>query len=224
MKKIVPFLVVLLIIPAGIAFFLYSQKEKIISEKLEKGLESLSGLDAELSGIKVSLEKGFPWALVTLEEVRLKNPAEFQPENFAVIRNIQFQVKCPSLLLRQQWEIDSLQANIFEVRVEKNAQGKVNLAELPALKERAEALPSAGFLAAEVVLTLGVFDFYDYSVSEEPEPQTFDLEGQKEVYRQVRNADILIQAPALKIVNALGRGSLGIRRGKIQENMARHSG
>lgn len=215
MKKIV--LILILIALAAVVVF-YFHLPSSVEPRIRKGLEALTGNAVEINGFSANGPD------IRIQAIHFKNPAGFSAEDLALVENVQINMEILPLI-RGQWSIHHLSCDVKEIRVEKNGQGELNLSTLAAVKGEALEHPArkTNFLIGHAELALGTLSYLD-SANAEAEPEWTDFQGQKEIYDHVTDPSVLIQAPVLQVVNRLGKGSLGLPRGKIQESIARHMG
>ncbi len=74
----------------------------------------------------------FPWLGITLTQVSLANATGFDASTFASIEQIQLRVKVMPLF-KQQLEIDTMVLDQVDLRLQRNAKGQTNWADLVAL-------------------------------------------------------------------------------------------
>lgn len=231
MKKFVLMVGILAAVCLTAAGTLYFNKEKIFQTKIEQGLQSLSGVPVEVHGLLVQKKRGIGWDVVVIkiERLEFKNPPGFGSETLSVIERVAFKVHLAALL-QQRWHIEKLAATIRRTNLELNSKGTSNLSAIPILAERVMGTASSAaqahpfFMVERLELTFRELQFRDFRSSKTSKPVLFDFESKVEVYNDVRDPGILLQAPALKMVYQIGQGSLGIHRGKIQDSINRYTG
>ncbi len=227
MKKLTLLLFLILAIGAGAFIFAYSQRQVILSGKIQKGLESLTGTRVEMKGFHLQN----PYALssravLEIATVRIKNPSGFSQRELAEASNVELEIDFLKLIAGR-WLIRSLKIPIDHINLEIDSKAQLNLAALTALqKEALEASASPSFWAKKIEFSFGGVYFYDYptTAQKNPRPEQYHFARRMELYTSVRRPEVLIQAPALQLLYQLNKGSLGLPRGKIQEAITRNTG
>ena len=224
MKKGAIFFLIVLLLILGVGLFLNANKASWLEHRIQRDLEKLTGVPVVIDpGIRVTKLPGpNSWFAVDLPKIRLKNPSGFHADGLADSVQNHLELNLASLL-KGRWKIRRLISHLEKIQLEVNPEGEYNLSRLSALKMN-QAAPALHFKINRWEYTLGVMKLLEDGSSPEAQNKSYDFGAQKEVYENVTDPRVLVQAPALKLVYRLNRGSLGLSRGKIQENIAQHSG
>ena len=216
MKKLLSYSLWILLLLIGAGIYLYSQRYQIASKNLVKGMESLTGGGVELKELHFAMDGS-----ITLEHMTLQNPAGYQQKTLAELSNIVMSFDLKAYLLGQGVHFKRIAANIDQINLERTEKGGLNLRDLPALSEAAlqKKETASKFLIDELELQFGKIQFDEYVAGQEKQNSEVDLAARKETYGRLTDPSVLIQAPALRVLSALNRGSLGIRRELIQAKL-----
>lgn len=231
MKKILPILLSLALILAAVCGYLYFNKELLLVSKIQKDFGVLTGTRIALEGVRIKMDKeeGGMVLLAEILKVKVQNPPGFRIPNMALVKDVSLVFELMPLL-SGQWRIHKLSFYLSKAEFEYNGQGKLNVLELLPLqsdvvekKASQPVQPGGPFTIEKLQMTLGTLYFLDFRNAAKPSREKNNFKKKIEVYNQVDDPAVLIQAPILVMINQLNKGSLGISRGKIQENITRHT-
>lgn len=225
MKKVFAVIVLILFAVACVCGYFYSQRNRIVLEKLTQGVQLLSGAPAELTG--VTLTSGSPFSIWKLhvDKMVLRNQGAYRFDKLASIENVEIEFH-PVPLLSGKWRIKKLSAYLYRGYFQTNAQGVLNISQLPGIKmltASAQGGAADYFYADHVELKYGKF----YRVNDQSSPaekKTYALEGKVDVYMKVNNPNLLVQAPVFMYLSQMNLGSFGLPRGKLQESIRQYVG
>ncbi len=231
MKRSLTFLAVfiLLIAAAGAAVMgvISSSKGSTAESKIKKDLTLLSNTEVSIENLRVEKSPA-SWkrAVVKIEKIEIKNPSgDFTSPAMAIVKDIEIDCDLLSLMLGR-WRIYRLFADVDKSYIEVDGAGGFNINRIPALQiTQAGAPKDAGmqFEIQRLELKLGSVYYVDPKNTAAPE-EPFAFDDKLEVFDHVRDPGILFQAPVLTYLSRINKGSLGLSRGLIQENVKRHIG
>ena len=225
MKKLGLLLILILAAGAGALFFAYSQRQAIVSAKIQKGLESLTGMGIEMEGVHLKKPQSLSSrVLLEIAKIRIKGPSGFNQQEFAEASNVELEINFFKLLIGH-WRISHLRIPINSINLEINSTAKVNLGALTALQKKTlEGIADHSFLIRKLEFQLKAVRFYDYRAVQNPQPEEYHFSGPMEIYTSVQGPAVLIQAPVLQLLYQMNKGSLGLPRDEIQEAVTKNTG
>ncbi len=225
-KNILFFLFLLLVVPSVFFFYLFSRKEAFLTNKIKNDFQAVTGMEITIQGLKVNnLSKDlFVWD-IEVPRMRIRNPKDFKIPNMALVQDIRFQFEVLPLF-SHKWKIHNFHAYVSRAGLVMNQKNQLNAASLASLQASVlESDPSqaeaSNFYAERVEIMFGVL-YSINSYSSPPQLEKRDLGKKVETYQGVNDPNVLIQVPVAKFLGELNQGSMGLRRGKIQENIAKH--
>lgn len=207
---------VILIAVLGIAGFVYTQKDAFAGRQLQKSLTRLTGGQVRLEGLKLRLD-----GTLSVDKLMLMNPSGFKEPILSEISNVFMQMDLKGYITAKSVGIKRLTASIDQINLERTEQGVLNLRELPGLGDAFLQAASGGsrFKIERLELLLGKIRLDEYVAGQPVQTSEADLAGRREIYSNLNDPALLIQAPVLHVLSALNRGSLGIRRELIQAKL-----
>jgi len=236
MKIFLMVLGTLVILGALALFLLYTHPERLVTGKIESFLKASTGVPVTMEGLVVNpaSKDGFMVSALSINQINVSNPAGFKNPQIAQIKDVKIIFDFLPFLLGK-WNIRQMNAFFEEIYIEKNAQGEINLSALPALSEasleksapRARQKRERKFFAQRIEFKWGTLYYAEpdpANAVEEPDPEKYELGENAEVYDYVTAPELILQIPALKVLATLNKGSLGVPRGKIQENISNQMG
>jgi hypothetical protein len=218
-KKLAIIFLAAALILGGAAAYGFSQRADLVAGRIKTDLKLITGADVDVKGVSVRLHKPFgATAEVFIQRIKLKNTPNYKIPNLAMIKNVRMTLQTLPFLMGK-WMIGDLEAHIKRVAVQINDEGVNNLATIPALNDPAGSAVD-GFGVDSLKLQFGKIYYLDFSNAAAPVTELKDLKGKTEIFQNIKNPGVLLQAPVLTLINELNRGSLGLPRGKIMETVA----
>lgn len=222
MKKILIALAILILVSATVLGWFYFKRSEIAQSRIQRFLEEISGTQVELQGVQV----GRSGNKIFIQRILLNNPTKDIPVPLAEIANIQITARTLSDLRKSH--LQKVSADLSMVYVLKDAQSNINLSKLRAVTLEAldRKVPTQGsFRLERFELGFGKVILNELEPGkEEPTITEVNFNGRTEVYDGITDPNVLIQAPVIKIVEGFNKGSLGLPRGKILENLSSKTG
>ena len=208
-----------------LSFLVYSQSQAILSWKIQKGLEALTGPGVKIEGLRFKNRPGLrAMESVRIAKIQIKNPSDFNQTFLAEATDIQFKIDFLRLLAGQ-WRIADLQVPIDRINLEINSRAELNLGMLGALQKKAlQATPGPHFFHVQKMeFRIGTVYFYDARDAKNLIVEHYDFAGRMGMYLSLRRPEILVQALVLQLLYQLNKGSFGLPQDKIQEAVASFS-
>ena len=148
---------------------------------LEQKISTLTGRPFKIKGaLKISL---FPWAGVSLADISLDSPSEFDVKNFISVKSLDVSIKVMPLFSKEI-EVRQFKINHPQIILVKNKQGRGNWeglgksgSEHSAQKKSEEQteLPIKSFLVEEFAINNGLFRFSDQATGSTNEIKDINL-------------------------------------------------
>lgn len=238
MKKILWIFLAVVVLGGGVAVIFSLKKDTLLTSHTQKSVESLTGTPITLEGVSarwigrndpVGSLQGWPLLLIQIKEMRLANPEGFRNKVLARLQDIEAAVQLFPLF-SGRWHIPKLSFRLSDVNVERTAQGELNLSRLLPLqgavldKPASQTQGAGSFSIGRLEIFFGGRNFFDASIPDQKEPETYDFTGELQVFDGVTHPNVLVQAPAIHLIHQMGKGSLGIPLGKIQDFINQHTG
>lgn len=218
MKRLLVLLLVGVLVVGGILFI---AKDWLIKQAFASAVETLTGFDTTVSGLRLDLLNG----IVHLEGLVLLNPYEFEERVFADVPEIYLKMDLAALIKKEKIYIRELRFDVSRFNIEKNKNGVSNVSLLTSVKktqgeQTAPAVKKQGmpFRLDRLELTLGRVSYNDRS-SLVPKKLAVDAHVNHQIFEGITDAKSIINIILMKVISATPFGNLGINPIAIQKQL-----
>lgn len=200
-------------------------KKAVLTNSARLIIGQATGFKVELDEFDVNPLGG----TVSVKNLRLFNPAEFNSGLFLSVREVFTNVNIEDYLRRKLIHLEQLRLNLDEITVVRNAEGQTNLSVLSSVEHQTESIRTErertdakkiSFLIDELRLTMRKVNYLDYSTGEaEPKQYSFDMKVNEKVLKNVTDPAAVIGTIILQIAYNTSIGNLGIEFSGLEEQV-----
>ncbi len=191
MNKIIRLVVIIALLFVGVLFIKNSLFGAVISGALSKAAH----VPVEIGSTNIR----FLSSAITLKNIKIHNPRSF-PDKILLDAPLVSIVFDPPAFFKGQLHFQEVRLNLKEIVVEKNKSGQLNVDAMKPRKEetqkaRETKTSSKGapkLLIDNLYMTIGRVVYKDYSRGGEPLVQSFDINMQDKLYRNIDNPTSLM--------------------------------
>lgn len=182
MRRLIKWLFILVLLVVGSIIGLLLSKDAMLKAAIEQQIHEQTGMDARIGHLSV----GLLTPVVTIENLKLHNTAEFGGTPFLDIRELHLEYDRGALKQRQL-KITLLRLSLEELTVVRNANGTTNLSALntPAPSRPTKLAGDVQFYGVDVLnLSLGKVQMIDLKNPRNNRIRNVNLQNQ--IFRNVR--------------------------------------